>query len=185
MFYMDKSKAMLLVIDIQERLSASMKKDEFDLFFKKTKTLINGINILNIPIIQSLQYIKGLGNSVEGLFDSNITKIDFEKRVFSCCYDGSKLLDFLDKNKNIQQIILCGMETHVCVLQSARDLKKLGFDVIVASDAVISRDSNNKQNALDLMNKIDVNVVNIESILFDLLKDSRADEFKSISALIK
>ncbi|RDU58409.1 isochorismatase family protein [Helicobacter sp. MIT 99-5507] len=185
MFYMDKNKAMLLVIDIQDRLSNSMQKDEFKIFLEKTKILINGANVLNLPIMQSLQYVKGLGNSVEGLFCDDIKKIDFEKRVFSCCYDGSELLDFLNKNKHIRQIIICGMETHVCVLQSARDLKKLGFDVVVACDAVISRDKNNKHNALDLMGRLDVNVVNIESILFDLLKDSRAEEFKAISSLVK
>ena len=77
------------------------------------------------------------------------------------------------------------MEAHICVLQSARDLKKLDFNVVVACDAVISRDKNNKQNALDLMSRLDIDVVNIESILFDLLKDSRADGFKAISSLVK
>ena len=169
MFYMDKNKAMLLVVDIQDRLSSSMEKNEFDIFLRKTKILINGANVLNI----------------EGLFCDDIKKIDFEKRVFSCCYDGSGLLDFLNKNKHIKQIIICGMEAHICVLQSARDLKKLDFNVVVACDAVISRDKNNKQNALDLMSRLDIDVVNIESILFDLLKDSRADGFKAISSLVK
>ena len=77
------------------------------------------------------------------------------------------------------------METHICVLQSARDLKKLCFDVVVACDCVISRDYKNKQNALDLMSKMDINIVNTASILFDLLKDSRVEEFRAISALIK
>ena len=185
MFYMNKNEAMLLVIDIQERLSGSMKKDEFEIFLNKTKILINGAVALKIPIMQSLQYIKGLGNSVEGLFCADTKKIDFEKRVFSCCYEGSELLDFLNQNKHIKQIIICGMETHVCVLQTARDLKKLGFDVVVAFDAVISRDKNNKNNALDLMQRLNINVINIESILFDLLKDSRAEEFKAISNLVK
>ena len=185
MFYMDKNKAILLVIDIQDRLSGSMQKDEFEIFFKQTKALINGTNILHIPIMQSLQYVKGLGDSVGGLFDEGIQKIDFEKRVFSCCYEGSVLLDFLGQNRHIEQVIICGMETHVCVLQSARDLKRLNFDVVVACDAVISRDTNNKQNALDLMRVFGVCVANIESILFDLLKDSRAVEFKAISNLIK
>lgn len=185
MFFMDKNKALLLVIDIQEKLSNSMERSEFDIFFKKTKILINGAHILKIPIMQSLQYIKGLGGSINGLFDDYISKIDFEKRVFSCCYYDSELLKFLAENKHIKQIIICGMETHICVLQSARDLKKLGYDVIVACDATISRDYKNKQNALDLMTKIDIDIVNIESILFDLLKDSRVEEFRAISALIK
>ena len=81
MFFMDKNKALLLVIDIQEKLSNSMERSEFDIFFKKTKILINGAHILKIPIMQSLQYIKGLGGSINGLFDDYISKIDFEKRI--------------------------------------------------------------------------------------------------------
>lgn len=185
MFDLDTNKAMLLVIDIQERLSASMREDEFAKFFKKTQVLINGCNVLEVPIMQSLQYIKGLGNSLDGLFSSEIKKIDFEKRVFSCCYENSPLLSYLDSNKNIRQIIICGMETHICVLQSARDLILKGYEVIIASDSVISRDSENKQNALCAMRHLGVSTLNVESILFDLLKSSESSHFKAISALVK
>lgn len=185
MFNLDIKKSLLLVVDIQERLSASMKEEDFAIFFKKTQILISGCNILEVPIMQSLQYVKGLGNSLNGLFGSEIKKIDFEKRVFSCCYEGSPLLSYLDSTKEIKQIILCGMEAHICVLQTARDLIARGYDVIVASDSVISRENENKQNAICAMRDLSISILNVESILFDLLKTSESGKFKAISALIK
>ncbi|WP_034559252.1 isochorismatase family protein [Helicobacter muridarum] len=182
---MNKEKALLLVVDIQERLSASMHKDEFALMLKKCNILINGCVALQVPIMQSLQYTKGLGNSVSGLFDSNTKKIDFEKRAFSCCYQDSPFLSYLQENKQISQIIICGMETHVCILQSARDLVSLGYNVIIPDDAVISRDYKNKKNALSLMQSMDITIANVESILFDMLKTSLSPEFKAISSLVK
>lgn len=185
MFDMDRNKSLLLVIDIQDRLALSMQKEEFECFFYKTKILINGCNALRIPILQSLQYKKGLGESVDGLFIDGIQKIDFEKRVFSCCYENSELLHFLENHKSIKQIIIAGMEAHVCVLQTARDLKKAGFDCVVSQDCIISRDANNKQNAINLLRDMHINVSNMESILFDLLKTSNIEEFKVISNLVK
>ncbi len=124
---LDKQKALLLVIDIQERLSASMAQDELDSALKKTKILIKGCDILGVPIWQSLQYVKGLGNSVAGLFSGDsstsssesreIKHIDFEKRAFSVVYEGSPLLAYLEQNPHTTQIIICGMEAHICVLQ--------------------------------------------------------------------
>lgn len=184
MFDLDIKKSLLLVVDVQEKLSASMKKDAFSLFFKKTQILIKGCNILEVPIMQSLQYIKGLGNSTYGLFSDDVKKVDFEKRVFSCCYEGSPLLSYLDSN-DIKHIIICGMEAHICVLQTARDLFKQGYGVIVASDGVISRDDGNRQNALCAMRHIGIDTLNVESILFDLLKTSESSYFKAISELIK
>lgn len=204
---LDKQKSLLLVIDIQERLSASMAQDELDSALKKTKILIKGCDILGVPIWQSLQYIKGLGNSVAGLFtndlrvdsgvdlkvDSNanssdsreIRHIDFEKRAFSVVYEGSPLLAYLEQNPHITQIIIAGMEAHICVLQSARDLLNMGFEVAVASDCVISRETQNKSNALSFIAQCGGGILNSEGILFDLLKSSESPHFKAISALVK
>ncbi len=206
---LDKEKSLLLVIDIQERLCASMAQDELDLMIKKTRILINGCDILGVPIWQSLQYIKGLGNSAKGLFasksngilgdsrrdsraDSNdssdsrqIQRTDFEKRAFSVVYEGSPLLAYLEQNPHTTQIIIAGMEAHICVLQSARDLLNMGFEVAVAGDCVISRDLANKINALNFIAQCGGGILNTEGILFDLLKSSESPKFKAISALIK
>ncbi len=181
---LDRGKSLLLVIDIQERLCTSMAQDELDAMLKNTKILIQGCDILEVPIWQSLQYIKGLGNSVEGLFgESNHS--DFEKRAFSVVYEGSPLLAYLTQNPHRTQIIIAGMEAHICVLQSARDLLNMGFEVAIASDCVISRKNANKANALSFLSQCGGIVLNTESILFDLLKDSKSPQFKAISALIK
>ena len=181
---LDKDKSLLLIIDIQQRLCASMDKNALDLMLRQTKILIKGCDILEVPLWQSLQYVKGLGESVEGLFgESNHS--DFEKRVFSVVYEGSPLLAYLAQNPHITQIIIAGMEAHICVLQSARDLLNMGFEVAVASDCVISRSCENKANALSFLANCGASVLNTESILFDLLKDSRSPHFKAISALIK
>lgn len=185
MFDLDRRTSLLLVVDIQEKLACSMPQDEFERFLEKAKILIRGAKILGLPILQSLQYKKGLGESFRGLFDGDIASIDFEKRSFSCCYEGSELLQFLANNPHKKQIIIIGMEAHICVLQTARDLLRRHIEVNVIQDGVISRDINNKQNALDLMRDLGVNIVNTESVLFDLLKTSLADEFKAISNLIK
>ena len=181
---LNKDKSLLLIIDIQQRLCASMDKNALDSMLRQTKILIKGCDILEVPLWQSLQYVKGLGESVEGLFGES-SHSDFEKRVFSVVYEGSPLLAYLAQNPHITQIIIAGMEAHICVLQSARDLLNMGFEVAVASDCVISRASENKSNALSFLANCGASVLNTESILFDLLKDSRSPHFKAISALIK
>lgn len=180
----DKNKALLLVIDIQERLLPVMPQDELESMLKKTKILIQGCVILEVPIWQSLQYVKGLGNCREDLFDK-VSRIDFEKRTFSVVYENSPLLTHLAQHPHITQIIICGMETHICVLQSARDLLKKGFSVAVLSDCVISRDNANKCNGLNFIAQNGGNILNAESVLFDLLQSSASPQFKAISTLIK
>ena len=181
---LDKDKSLLLIIDIQQRLCASMDKNALDSMLCQTKILIKGCDILEVPIWQSLQYVKGLGESADGLFGES-NHIDFEKRVFSVVYDGSPLLAYLAQNPHITQIIIAGMEAHICVLQSGRDLLNMGFEVSVASDCTISRNCENKSNALSFLESCGASVLNTESILFDLLKDSRSPHFKAISALVK
>lgn len=194
---LDRDKSLLLIIDIQERLCASMAQDELDSMLNKTKILIKGCDILGVEIYESLQYKKGLGESVSGLFDSandgvnqgvdshKIVRECFEKRTFSVVYEGSPLLAHLAQNPHITQIIIAGMEAHICVLQSARDLLNMGFEVAIASDCTISRNCENRANALNFITQCGGGVLNMESILFDLLKDSRSPHFKAISALVK
>ena len=212
MFNLDKNRATLLVIDVQEKLAASMERGEFERFLAKTKMLIAGAAALGLPIVESLQYKKGLGESWPGLFGDSrgsggesganggaggvnnggggenggeISRLVFEKVVFSCVFEWSAFSEFLAKNPSRDQIIIAGMEAHICVLQSARDVRNLGLSAIVASDCVISRDVSNKNNALALMANLGVSVANAESVLFDLLKTAKAAEFKAISALVR
>lgn len=185
MINLDRKKTALLVIDIQEKLANSMSENALAKMLAQTKILIQAAEILELPIIESLQYKKGLGESVSGLFgdeSKTIKRSIFEKTSFSCEFKGSPLNDFLDSH--IRQIIICGMEAHVCVLQTARDLAEKGYEIALAKDCIISRAKSNYKNALDVMAQFAC-VLNTESILFDLLKDAKSAEFKAISKLIK
>lgn len=182
---LEKEKSLLLTIDIQERLCDGIAKsagqNELDSMLKNANILLKGCEVLGLDIIESLQYIKGLGESV---LDRQISRTAFEKRTFSVVYDKSPLCEYLAMNAD-KTIIIMGMEAHICVLQSARDLLDAGRNVVVAGDCVISRNVANKANALDLIAKCGGVISNMESILFDLLQTSESPHFKAISALIK
>lgn len=183
---LEREKSLLLVIDIQKRLcdaiSDSAGQIELDMMLKNTNILLNGCDILGIPIIESLQYVRGLGSSV---IDSEASRITFEKRTFSVIYDKSPLCEYLAINPHIETIIIAGMESHICVLQSSRDLLEAKRRVVIASDCVISRNLQNKLNALDFIRSCGGVILNTESILFDLLQTSESPHFKAISTLIK
>lgn len=183
---LEKEKSLLLTIDIQERLCDGIAKsagqNELDSMLKNANILLQGCEVLGLKIVESLQYIKGLGESV---LDRQISRTAFEKRTFSVVYDKSPLCEYLASNPHIETIIIMGMEAHICVLQSARDLLEAGRKVVVAGDCVISRNVANKANALDLIAKCGGVISNMESILFDLLQTSESPHFKAISALIK
>lgn len=183
---LEKEKSLLLAIDIQERLCDAIGKsagqNELDLMLKNSHILLQSCNILNIPIVESLQYVKGLGESV---LSKNLSRTSFEKYSFSVMYEESLLCKYLSENPHIDTIIIAGMESHICVLQSARDLLENGLKVVVASDCVISRNMKHKMNALAFINQCGGVILNVESIVFDWLQSSKSPHFKAISALIK
>lgn len=183
---LEKNHSLMLSIDIQARLcsaiAASAGQNALDSAVKSAEALLKGGAILEVPIIESLQYVKGLGESA---VSAEIARDVFEKRTFSVVYENSPLLAHLAQNPHIKQIIICGMEAHICVLQSARDLISAGYQVALTSDAVISRNPANKANALDFIARLGGGILNVESVLFDLLQSSEAPQFKAISALIK
>lgn len=183
---LDKNHSLILSIDIQARLCDAIAKSAgqgaLDSAIRNAEILLKGGAILEVPRIESLQYVKGLGESALG---AEITRDVFEKRTFSVVYENSPLLAYLSQNLHIRQIIICGMEAHICVLQSARDLLGEGYEVALVSDAVISRNPANKENALSFIAKLGGAILNVESVLFDLLQSSEAPQFKAISALIK
>ena len=183
---LEKNHSLILSIDIQRRLcsaiASSAGQSALDSAVRNAETLLKGGEILAVPIMESLQYVKGLGESA---VDAGIRRSVFEKRTFSVVYENSPLVAYLTDNPHITQIIICGMEAHICVLQSARDLLNMGVEVALASDCVISRNPANKENALSFIAQCGGGILNMESILFDLLQSSESPNFKAISALIK
>lgn len=179
-FNLAQEKTVLMVIDIQERLVPALP-DSLEVI-KNTNTLITVSSKLNIPIIATEQYPKGLGKTVTEIDFTNKEVSVFEKMTFSGCTD--EVLTAL-KQLGRKKIIITGMETHVCVFQTAKDLLAQGFQVFVVEDAVCSRTEQNYRNGLSLMSAMGAVVTNTETVFFDLIKKSGTPIFKELSKLIK
>lgn len=179
-YILDKEESLLLIIDIQERLVPVMEYKEQ--VINNTIILIQSAKEMNIPIVYTEQYPRGLGNTVEELSSLLEGAEKFEKVKFSAYTDEViKKLKVSDKKK----IIVVGMETHVCVFQTVRDLLAGGYQVFVVKDAVASRTKMNYRNGLELMHSMGAVITNTETIVFDLLKVAGTPEFKVMSKLIK
>ena len=170
----------LLVIDIQERILKVI--NEYERVVENATKLIKGFQILELPVFYTEQYPKGLGPTVVELKEVLNTNV-IEKTTFSC--SGADNLFSTLINSDIKQIVVSGVESHVCVQQTVLDLLANGFQVNVAADAVSSRRELDYNTALDRMNRHGAEITTTESILFELLVESGTDKFKAISKLVK
>lgn len=170
-----------LVIDIQERLFPVMWEKEK--LLKSCTTLIQGLSELKLPLVVTQQYTKGLGETI-GEIKSVVPDFKpMEKRDFSCC-DESTVVEKL-KALNAKNVIICGIEAHVCVLQTAVDLKAEGFNPVIVVDCISSRSPENIELAKERFRFEGIMMTSFESILFELTRTSGAAEFKTISKLVK
>jgi nicotinamidase-related amidase len=179
-FTLTREEAVLLIIDIQERLVPAMPSAKQ--VIKNTNTLISIAEKLKIPIMVTEQYPKGLGKTVAEININLPTTPVYEKKTFSGCTE--EVVSALDQLKR-KKIIVTGMETHICVLQTVRDLLKADYQVFVVGDAVCSRTKENYQNALSLINQMGGVVTNTETVFFDLIKEAATPLFRELSKLIK
>ncbi|HHZ02114.1 MAG TPA: isochorismatase family protein [Tissierellia bacterium] len=180
-FYLDREETLLLVIDIQEKLLPVISNKE-DLV-EKNNILISTAKKLNIPIIYTEHYAKGIGPTVEKLKENLEGATKFDKKAFSACIEEG-FLELISETKR-KKIIVTGTETHVCVFQTIRDLLKNGYTVHVPFDAVGSRVEEVKNNALELLRDMGAVITNTELVVFDLVKISGTPEFKEILKLVK
>lgn len=171
----------LVVVDIQERLVPAICHREQ--LIQNTVRLIKGATALGLPLLSTEQYRKGLGPTVPEVAHAIIGFSPLQKLSFSAS-GASGFFDVL-ADKKISQALLCGIETHVCVLQSALDLLDQGVQVFVAADAVSSRTQQNHQLGLERMAEAGAVVVSTEMALFELVETAAAREFKEILALVK
>jgi len=176
-----KENTTALFIDFQERLFPAMNEKEQ--LLKNTKILIEGLNILGIPMAFTQQYTKGLGETLEELKALVPGFEAIEKTDFSC-FGAEEYTAFLQHHQ-CKTIILCGIEAHVCVLQTAVDLKEYGYFPIVVSDCITSRNALSKESAMDRFRFEQIMMTSCESILFELTRSAKSDEFKAISKLVK
>ncbi len=171
----------VVVVDIQEKLAAVM--DQRERLLANAVRLIEGCKILQIPIYLTEQYPRGLGPTVEVVRQALAGTTAYEKIAFSCCALKPLLGRLHDSGR--KQVVLTGIEAHVCILQSALDLTAEGLQVHVPYDATASRREADCQAALERMRGHGVEVTTTESVLFELLQQAGTPEFKAVSALIR
>jgi len=170
-----------LIIDIQERLFQVMNDKEN--LLRNCRILIQGLNELYIPLVVTQQYTKGLGETIPEISSVVPNFKYFEKSEFSC-YDVADFRWYLDDHET-KNIIICGIESHVCVLQTAVDLKEAGFNPIVVMDCVSSRTNENIEIAKERFRSEGIVMTSYESVLFELIRKAGTSEFKAISKLVK
>lgn len=169
-----------LVIDYQERLVPAMANKEA--LLSNSVKLLEGLKALGIPMTITGQYTKGLGLNVPEIFAAAGTEAYFDKMSFSS-YELEEVKAAL--NSRGKNVIICGIEAHVCVLQTAIDLKEAGYQPILVTDCISSRKESDKEIALIRAQQEGILLTTSESILFELTRRAGTDVFKQISRLVK
>lgn len=171
----------LLVIDIQERILPVIF--EHERVVANALKLINGFKIMNVPIYFTEQYPKGLGPT-ESKIKAALDNAEAIPKMSFSCFGAGNLFEEL-RSKNVKHLVVCGIESHVCVMQTVLDLTANGFNVEVAADAVSSRRKFDYEIALRRMENNGAEITLTESVLFEMLNVCGTNEFKSISKLVK
>ena len=178
---LNRAKAGLLVIDIQEKL--------LPLIFEKERLvqncvrLIKAAQILGLPVFVTEQYRKGLGHTDQTVAAAFADFAPIEKVTFSSC--GAEGLLPAIKDRGLTNLLLCGIEAHVCVLQTCLDLLEEDRNVFVVADAISSRDPENRKIAVERMRSAGAAIVTLEMALFEMLERAATDEFKQVLALLR
>jgi nicotinamidase-related amidase len=174
-------KSVLVVIDMQGKLAQSMYRKE--LLFENVEKIIKGAQVLGIPMLLTEQNPKGLGPTIPEVADlvPNVRRIP--KLSFSCC--GDEL--FLKELSALQrcQVLLTGIEAHVCLYQTTVDLVASGYEVHVVADAVSSRTAENRDIGLQKMKDAGASITSVETVLFELLRVAEGYRFKEILNIVK
>ena len=173
---LDRERAALVVIDVQDGFAKAVP--EFAQVAEQTATLVRGARILGLPVVVTEQYPKGLGETTAAIRDALAQTPRLPKTVFSAARaDGFDL-------GGRDQALVCGIEAHICVSQTAHDLLGQGVEVHVASDAVASRTRANRELGLRKMTESGAIETSVEAALFELLGAAGSDEFKAIQKLV-
>jgi len=176
--FLETEKTALLIIDMQERLFPVMHEKEK--LLRNVLKLIKGAQVLEIPILLTEQYPKGLGPTLPEIKELIPDIKPIEKVSFNCC-DEAVFCGSLEALKR-KQVLVAGIEAHICVYQTATALARAGYEVQVVSDCVASRENENKLVALYKMGS---GISTVEMALFELLKVAKGDKFKAISNIVK
>lgn len=179
---LDARRAALVVIDMQEAFRPSLA--EFPEVAARAVRMIRGARLLGVPVVVTEQYPRGLGRTVGEVRDALPPDFEpIEKTAFSSC--GAQIFVERLKELGANQILLCGIETHVCVNQTAHDLLAGDYQVHLLADATSSRSAADKQVGLQKMYAGGALACSTELALFELMRDSRHEQFKEIQKLIR
>ena len=174
---LDRERAALVVVDVQEAFRPAVL--DFERVVHNTATLVQGARILGLPVIATEQYPKGLGRTVPELAEH----LDGIKPIEKVCFSAAAA-DGFDLGGR-EQALVCGIESHVCVSQTAHDLLGRGLEVHVARDAVTSRAEENRELGLHKMEGAGAVLTSVETALFELVGAAGNEEFKAVQRLVK
>lgn len=179
---LSRNRTGLLVVDVQEKLMPHIERSA-DILTAIQKT-IKGFKILGLPILVTEQYPDGLGTTLPALKSLLGDHQSYlPKTTFSCL--GNNEFQRLIQETKCDQWVIIGVEAHICVLQTAKDLLRNGMDVVVLNDATSSRSIYDFSTSIAQMRDLGISIASTESVLFELVADAKAPEFKSISLLLK
>ncbi|PIE45138.1 MAG: hydrolase [Gammaproteobacteria bacterium] len=173
--------ALLLIIDVQEKLTPHIK--DHALVVSRIARVTSGAAALAVPVMVNEQYKKGLGNTVAELKPLIRDYPHFEKITFSSADDEATMNAIHQQNK--KYVIICGIETHVCIMQTALDLLACGYSPVIVCDAVGSRFADDHHIALKRLSQAGAILTTSESMLFELCRNAKSPVFKTISSLVK
>lgn len=173
--------SLFLIIDVQEKLVNALDKD---VIVKRVSNIAKSAKLLNIPVIVTEQYPKGLGKTVENVSNELAEDVAVFEKVSFNALDTEGVLDKI-KSYGKNQIVICGIETHICVHQTTAALLREGFEVYVVKDACASRNKYEFKQGIEVMATNGAKVTCTEIVLFEWLKTAKNPHFKEIQALIK
>lgn len=176
-----RDNSVILLVDYQEKFAPILSDNENTI--KNIKLLLSGANIYKVPIFVSEQVPEKLGHTIS--YFSNCLKEAkfFSKKTMSCCGEEYFIKDL--KSKDVKQIAVCGIEAHVCVLQTCLDLLYNGFQVHLVSDAITTRIPHNKPIAIEKIKNAGGIISSAEAVLFEIAYEAGTDEFKKLQQLFK
>ncbi|MEZ9698180.1 hydrolase [Vibrio sp. 10N.261.46.E12] len=176
-----RQKTGLVVVDVQGKLARLV--DDSDTLIANCGKLIQGAKVLGLPIIRLEQNPEKLGATVDELNDLLSGAKPIPKFTFNAC-DEPKFVEVV-RAKDVETWLVCGIEAHICVYQTAMGLLGLGYKVQIVSDCISSRTALNKELTISRMREAGIQITGVEMSLYELVKDCRAPEFKSILSLIR
>ncbi|MBC8144466.1 MAG: hydrolase [bacterium] len=178
----ERSDSILVVIDVQERMMPVI--DRSTSVTDEVLRVVSGFRALDLPILVTEQYSKGLGHTVPAVRDA---LGEWYRPIDKTSFSAAGEMHFMQQLETAarNRVFLCGVETHVCVYQTARDLVLMGWDVEIVTDAVGSRSEFNRHIALERLSRRGIELTTTEMVLFDLMNRADIPEFKTVSAIVK